>query len=156
MEFSRHDGEDSLFFSTLLEQWVKIFNKVVGGMKNIFKKGNKITLLKWTFSRKNFSRLIKNEVEQLSVQAFYFFKFLDDFGKYKNVQDKIRVFTLDDTLNSDYCGPFQLYFCYNLFETFESSIVAHKKSSRLDQKGGGSWGDIFRRIGLIKSKLLFA
>ena len=54
-------------------------------MKNIFKKGNKITLLKWTFSRKNFSRLIKNEVEQLSVQAFYFFKFLDDFGKHKNV-----------------------------------------------------------------------
>ena len=130
VEFSRHDGEDSLFFSTLLEQWVKIFNKVVGGMKKIFKKGNKITLLKWTFSRKNFSRLIKNEVEQLSVPAFYFFKFLDDFGEHKNVQDKIRVFTLDDTLqrmNSDYCGPFQLYFYYNLFETFENSIAAHKR-----------------------------
>ena len=99
-------------------------------MKKIFKKGNRITLLKWTFSRKNFSRLIKNEVEQLSVPAFYFFKFLDDFGKHKNVQDKIRVFTLDDTLqrmNSDYCGPFQLYFYYNLFETFENSIAARKR-----------------------------
>ena len=71
------------------------------------------------------------------MQAFYFFKFLDDFGKYKNVQDKIRVFTVDSTLQSmtsDYCGPFQLYFYYNLFEPFENSIAAHKKSSRLDHK----------------------
>ena len=71
------------------------------------------------------------------MQAFYFFKFLDDFSKYKNVQDKIRLFTVDDTLqsmNSDYWGPFQLYFYYNLLEPFENSIAAHKKSSRLDHK----------------------
>ena len=71
------------------------------------------------------------------MQAFYFFKFLDDFGKYKNVQDKIRIYIVDDTLqsmNSKYRGPFQLYFHYNLFEPFENNIVAHKKSSKLDHK----------------------
>ena len=71
------------------------------------------------------------------MQAFYFLKFLDDFSKYKNVQDKIHVFTVDDTLqsmSSDYCGPFQLYFYYNLFEPFENSIAAHEINSRLDHK----------------------
>ena len=71
------------------------------------------------------------------MQAFYFLKFLDDFGKYKNVKDQIRVFTVDDTLqkmNSDFCGPFQLYFYYNLFKPLENSIIAHKKSSILDHK----------------------
>ena len=121
----------------ILENDLKIFNKVVRGMKNICKKDNKITLLKWMFSRKNYSKLKKNELDQLSVQALYFFKFLDDFGKCKNVQDKICVFTVDDSLqsmNSSYCRPFQLYFYHNLFELFENSIVTHKKSSRLDHK----------------------
>ena len=75
----------------------------------------------------------KNELDQLSVQTFYF-NFLDDFGEYKNVQDKIHVFTVDDTLqsmNSNYCRPFQLYFYYNLFEPFENSVVAQKKSQDL-------------------------
>ena len=49
------DGGDSQFFcsfgtegllGTIVENDWKIFNKVVGGMKNIFKKDNKITLLK--------------------------------------------------------------------------------------------------------------
>ena len=43
----------------------------------------------------------------------------------------------DDTLQSkcsDYCGPFQLYFYYNLFEPCKNSIVAHKKSSKRDHK----------------------
>ena len=64
------DGEDSLFFfnslgmvgllETIVRNDLKIFNKVVGGMKNIFKKDNKITLLKWTYSRKNYRKLKKN------------------------------------------------------------------------------------------------
>ena len=37
-------------------------------------------------------------------------------------------------LNSDYCGPFQLYFYYNLFEPYENSIVAHRKNKKLDYK----------------------
>ena len=89
------------------------------------------------FSRKNYSKRKNNELDQLLVQPFYFFKFLDDFGKYKNVQDKICVFTVDNTLqsmNNGYSGPFQLYFYYNLFEPFKNSIVEHKKSSRLDHK----------------------
>lgn len=65
------------------------------------------------------------------MQAFYSFNFLDDFGKYKYVQHKIRAFAVDDTLqsiNSDYWEPFQIYFYYNLFEPFENSSVAHKKA----------------------------
>ena len=37
-------------------------------------------------------------------------------------------------MNSDFCGPFQLYFYYNLFKPLENSIIAHKKSSILDHK----------------------
>ena len=44
---------------TTVENYEKTFNKVVSGMRNIFKKDNKITLLKWRFSRKSYSKLKK-------------------------------------------------------------------------------------------------
>ena len=36
-------------------------------MKKIFKKDNKITLLKWPFNRKNDSKLKKKKLDQFSV-----------------------------------------------------------------------------------------
>ena len=55
---------------TIVENDWKIFNKVVGGMKNIFKKDNKITLLKWKFSRKNYCVLKKMNLTSCRWRLF--------------------------------------------------------------------------------------
>lgn len=73
----------------------------------------------------------------MSVAGFYFLKSLDDFAKYKIVQNKMDVFTVDHTLqelHSDYCRLFQFYFQFNLFESYENSIVTYKKNTKLDHK----------------------
>ena len=68
-----------------------IFNKVIKGMKNIFMKDNKISMLKWTFQRNKYLKLTQKELNQLSDTAFYFFRFLDEFAKSKDIKINVYV-----------------------------------------------------------------
>ena len=77
-----------------------MFKKDVTGMQQIFKKDNEVTLLKWNFKRCNYQRLTQKELEQLSDTAFFFFRFLDEFGKYKGIEDILLVYTVDKFLQS--------------------------------------------------------
>ena len=64
-------------------------------MQQIFKKDNEVTLLKWSFKRCNYQHLTQKELEQLSDTVFFFFRFLDEFGKYKGIKDILLVYTVD-------------------------------------------------------------
>ena len=72
-----------------------MFKKDITGMQQIFKKDNEVTLLKWSFKRCNYQRLTQKELEQLSDTVFFFFRFLDEFGKYKGIKDILLVYTVD-------------------------------------------------------------
>lgn len=99
-----------------------IFNKVIKGMKNIFMKDNKISMLKRTFQRNKYLKLTQKGLNQLSDTAFYSFRFLDEFSKSKDIKNNVYVYTVDDPIQSmetDYCRPFLLYFYLNLFTPLE-------------------------------------
>ena len=139
MEFSRH-GKDTLFlfdsFGTigLLGFLIK---KVKMGMQQIFQKENEVTLLKWSFKGRNYQRLTQKELEQLSGTAFFFFRFLDEFGKYKGIENTVHMYIADyrlQSFNTNNCGPFQLYFFLNLFEPLKTSVAARVKPKKLDRK----------------------
>ena len=115
-----------------------IFKKLIPGqMKQIFKQGNKITLLRWNFKLKNYEKLTQKELNRLSTIARHFFKFLYDFGRYKKIKNTVKVVTVDGNLQSfetDYCSPFQMYFYLNLFEPFKGSVVTEPSSKKLHVK----------------------
>ena len=55
----------------------------------------------------------------------------------RKIKNTVEVVTVDDNLQSlstDYCGVFQLYFYLNLFESLNTSIVAKKSTKKLDIK----------------------
>ena len=75
-------------------------------------------------------------IKPISRHSFFFFRFLDEFAKSKDIKNNVNVYTKDDPLQStdaDYCGPFQLYF--NLFEPLERSVARNaSKNSRHNQR----------------------
>ena len=75
-------------------------------------------------------------IKPISRHSFFFFRFLDEFAKSKDIKNNANVYTEDDPLQSidtDYYGPFQLYF--NLFEPLEGSVAASaSKNSRHNQR----------------------
>ena len=98
----------------VVENDLPTFNKLIPGqLKQIFKKDNKITLLKWSFKLSKYEKLKEKELNKLSDTARHFFRFLYEVGKYKGVKNTVQVVMVDDNLQShdtDYCGPFQMYF----------------------------------------------
>ena len=103
------------------------FTKVISGLKNIFKKGSKISLIKWTFKGDKYLTLTQKELNELSRTAFSFFRFLNEFAKSKEVGKRVHVYIVDNPLQSidtDYCSPFQLFFYFNLFEPLEGTVAA--------------------------------
>ena len=95
----------------------KMFKKDVTGMQQIFKKDNEVTLLKWSFKRCNYQRLTQKELEQLSDTAFFFFRFLDEFGKYKGIEDILLVYTVDKFLQSfDLFNSISIWIYLNLWK----------------------------------------
>ena len=115
-----------------------IFKKLIPGqIKQIFKQGNKITLLRWNFKLKNYEKLTQKELNRLSTIARHFFKLLYDFGRYKKIKNTVKVVIVDGNLQSfetDYCSPFQMYFYLNLFEPVKGSVVAELSSKKLHVK----------------------
>ena len=142
------DERDTLFvfdsFRTLgllnfiVNNDLDIFRKLIPGqIRQIFKQDNKITLLRWNFKLKNYDKLTQKELNRLPTMVCHFFNFLYDFGRYKKIQNTVKVVTVDNNLQSietDYCGPFQIYFYLNLFEPVKGSAVAGPLSKKLDVK----------------------
>ena len=114
----------------IVENDLSTFNKLIPGQfKQIFKKDNKITLLKWSFIFWKYEKHKEKELNKLFDTARHF-----EFGKYKGVKNTVKVVTVDDNVQShdtDYCGPFQMYFYLNLFEPLETSAVAKSSSKKL-------------------------
>ena len=126
------DEEDTFFFNSfgsygllniIVTSDLDIFDKVIPGhFKQIFKKGIKISLLKWSFRLKNCEKLTQKQLDKLSPTARHFFTFIYYFGKHKKVNNVIKVVTIDDNLqnfDTDHWGIFQMYFlksCLNLWK----------------------------------------
>ena len=112
-----------------------IFNKVICGRFNqIFEQDQKIKLLQWTLKCKNYKKLTSVEINKLSDTKKHFFTFFDQFGKYKKINNNVKAVTVDDNsqnFHKDYCGPFQMYFHFNLFQPLETSITARSNSKKL-------------------------
>ena len=53
------------------------------------------------------------------------------------------------SVDSDYCGPFQMYFYLNLFELLETSVVARSTSKKLTVD---LIGDLLNEISVIETK----
>ena len=142
------DEKDTLFlfdsFSSygllnfIVNNDLDVFKRVIPGQfKQIFKKDNKITLLKCSFNLNNYEKLKQKQFDNLTPAASHFFKFLYDFGKYKKIKNTVKVVTVDDILQSfdtDYCGPFRMYFYFSLLEPLKGSVVAESSSKKLDAK----------------------
>ena len=142
------DEKDTLFlfdsFSSyglldfIVNNDLDVFKCVIPGQfKQIFKKGNKITLLKCSFNLNNYEKLKQKQFDKLTPAASHFFKFLYDFGKYKKIKNTVKVVTVDDNLQSfdtDYCGPIRMYFYFSLLEPLKGSVVAESSSKKLNAK----------------------
>ena len=93
-------------FSFLVENDKKIYKKVIRSMQQIFKRDNKVTLLKWSCKGHKHQCLTQKELQQLLDTAFFFFRFLEEFRKYKGIENIVEVYAMTDCLQS-----FDTYYC---------------------------------------------
>ena len=139
----------------IVQNDLDVFNKLIWGQfKQIFKKDNKITLLRWSFKLDKYKKLKDRVINKLSDTdtAKHFFQFLYEFGKQKGVKNTIKVVTVDDniqSLDTDYCGPFQMHFYLTLFEPLETSVVARYTSKNLNVD---LIGELPNEINVIETK----
>ena len=75
-------------------------------MYQIFKRDNEVTLLKWSYKGHNHQCLTRKELQQLSDTAFFFYRFLEEFRKYKGIENTVEVYAVNDCLQS-----FGTYYC---------------------------------------------
>ena len=103
------DEKDTLFDSFgihgllnfIVNKDLNVFKHVIPGqMKQILKKDNKITLLKWSFKLSNYEKLEQKQLHKLNPAGSHFLKFLYDFGKYKKIKNTVKVNTLDNNNQS--------------------------------------------------------
>ena len=137
----------------IVQNDLEVFNKLIPGQFNqIFKKDNKITLLRWSFKFDKYEKLKDRDINKLSDTAKHFFRLLYEFGKQKGVKNTAKVVTVDDnmqSLDTGYCGSFQMYFYLNLFEPLETSIVARSTSKKLTVN---LIGELLNEIFVIETK----
>ena len=68
----------------IVQNDLEVFNKLIPGQFNqIFKKYNKITLLRWSFKLDKYEKLRDRDINKLSDTAKHFFRFLYEFGSKK-------------------------------------------------------------------------
>ena len=94
---------------------------------------NKLTLCSMKFCGKTWHKMSQKTKSQLTETAQNLFHLLEQFTKLKQSQcmnSLILENRVQNLLTSD-CGPFQLYFCKNLFDPDEQSkIVQHQKLTK--------------------------
>ena len=73
-----------------------VFKCVIPGqIKQILKKDNKITLLKWSFKLNNYKELKQKQLDKFTLATRQLLKFLYNFGKYKIIKNTVKVDTVD-------------------------------------------------------------
>ena len=88
------------------------------GLELADQRDNKLTLVKLKFSMPSYKKLTENETNKLSETAEDVFHLIYSFGKNENITNFINVWMLEDPIQDPKtvkCGPFQLYFCEDLF-----------------------------------------
>ena len=86
------------------------------GLENFKQADNILILVETKFSTSEHKKIVKKELEKLSITARALLHFANKFGKIHNVRDEISIYFLDDQIQKtevDTCGIFQLYFYKN-------------------------------------------
>ena len=121
------------FKKFVIDNDTNVLNKILFGIEKFQKKDQKITIMSLKFSMKEYEK-IKNE-HRLRPTTQDLLHFMHEYGRLHKINDVITVHSVDDQLQkleTDTCGMFQLYFCFNLFMPFEDSSVL--KDAKLSKR----------------------
>ena len=92
---------------------------------------------------KTFTRLSKIDISQLSDLAKALFHFIEEFRNTHNIKDFTYVYMLQDPIQnveSENCGPFQLFFHEHLFgAAADSEILSLKKINKIYYWSTSKW-----------------
>ena len=95
----------------------KLINKIFFGLEKLKLGDGKLALVKTTFSRSNFERLMEKELGKLSKTAKDLFYFFEEYGKLHNICNNVHACILENHIQktkADMRRIFQLYFFKNL------------------------------------------
>ena len=95
----------------------KLINKVFFGLEKLKLGDGKLALVKATFSRSKFERLMEKELGKLSKTAKDLFYFFEEYGKLHNICNNVHACILENHIQktkADMRRIFQLYFFKNL------------------------------------------
>ena len=104
------------------------------GIQNLKEDKAEVNLVKVNFSANSYNRLLQHEKDSLSETAIEFLHFLESFAQYEN-QYLIHLWLLEDNIqdiNTNTCGPFQIYFYKNVFFQDSDSILHERKRLTYD------------------------
>ena len=103
------------FQKFVIDNDIKILNKILFGIEKFEKKDKKITLISLKFSMLEYEKIKTGHRLRETTQDLLHLMY--KYGKLHNINDIVNVHAVDDQLQeiySDTCGIFQLYFYYNL------------------------------------------
>ena len=112
------------FKKFIIDDDKKLLNKILFNLQKFKKSDRKITLISLTFSMKEYEKI--KDLKKLKTATQDLLHLMYEFGKLRNIENEVTVFSLDDQLQqieTDTCGIFQLYFYYNLFNPFDNSSI---------------------------------
>ena len=113
----------------IIQDDIKIIDKILVGIDKIDKSDQKITLCKIKFNLGACKKLSKNEINSLSDTARDFFYFIQAFGIKLKLKRFVNIWMVEDRiqdLNSSTCGIFQLHFYENLFNPDKNSKIQNE------------------------------
>ena len=97
----------------IIQDDIKIIDKILVGIDKIDKSDQKVTLCKIKFNLGACKKLSKNEINSLGDAAKDFFYFIQAFGIELKLNSFVNIWMVEDRiqdLNSSTCGIFQLHF----------------------------------------------
>ena len=117
------------FQKFVIDNDIRILNKILFGIQKFKKKDQKITIISLKFSMKEYEKIKTGHRLRPTTQDLL--HLIYEYGRLHNIKDFVTIYSVDNQLQrieTDACGIFQLYFYYNLFAPFEnSSIVEDNK-----------------------------
>ena len=109
-----------------------ILNKILFGIENFLKNDKKVTLITLKFSMIKYEKIRNGH--RLTPTAQDLLHLMNEFGKLHKIKDIVKVHLVDNELQkieTDACGMFQLYFYFNLFMSFENSLIKNTRNQQL-------------------------
>ena len=122
----------------IIQDDIKIIDKMLVGIDKIIKSNQKITLCKIKFNLGACKKLSKNEINSLSDTARDFFYFNQAFGIKLKLNSFVNIWVVEDRiqdLNSSTCGIFQLHFYENLFNPDKNSKIQNENKLKKEYCG---------------------